>query len=223
MNSEWRSKSASILLGIVACSICLPAGQGQQAASSTRFGQAPPRTGSTAGATAPIRSGGGSSWGAGGGSFGSSVQRGGIWHDDGPSLGAAPGGVGRSTQTRPSAVSELPAGGSAPPGFSSPSPSSFHASSSAGVARSFHSTSGHSFGAPVVHHGIASRAKGRGHGAAGSRWRVASLGSSSAKLGTRRTSGVTTSMPRQSVNRNSQLGLGLDTGLPAKGVGQHSQ
>jgi hypothetical protein len=30
-------------------------------------------------------------------------------------------------------------------------------------------------------------------------------------------------MPRQSVTGNSQLGLGLDTGLPKKDVGQHSQ
>ena len=220
MNSEWKSKSVSILLGIVACPICLPAVQGQQAASSTRFGQAPLHTSSTAGATAPIHSGGGSSWGAGGGSFGSSVQPGGIWHDDGPSLGVA-GGAGSSTQSRRTASSGLPSGGTVPSGFSISAPSNLHGTT--GGVHSSHTTSRHSPGASVVHHGITSRAKGRGHGAAGSRWRVASLGSGSARQGTRRTSGVTTSMPRQSVTGNSQLGLGLDTGLPANGVGQHSQ
>lgn len=74
MNSEKRAKAVLILQGILACSICGPGMQGQQATSSTHFGQRPPSAGSTVGATAPIGgqgSGGGSSWGAGRGSFGS--------------------------------------------------------------------------------------------------------------------------------------------------------
>jgi hypothetical protein len=225
MNSEKRAKSLLILLGIVACSICVPAVQGQQATSSARFGQRPPGTGSTVGATAPIGgqgAGGGSSWGAGRGSFGSGVQPGGVWHDDGPRLGAAAGGAGSSTEGRRSRTSALPSSSATPSGFSPSTPSSFHGNAGSGAARSFHSASGRPSGASIIHRGISSGAKGRSHAASGLKWRVASLDSGSARQGTRRSSGVTTSVPKQSVTGNSHLDLELDTGLSTKDVGRQS-
>jgi hypothetical protein len=225
MNSEKRARAVLILQGILVCSICVPGVQGQEAKSSAHFGQRPPSAGSTVGATAPIGgqgSGGGSSWRAGSGSFGTGVQQGGIWHDDGPSLGPAATGAGSSTQVRPSATSAHASGAGVPSGFSSSTPSSFHANAGTGATRSFHSTAGHFSGASVIGHGVMAGSKGRSHAAAGSQWRVASSGHGSARAGTRRPSGVTTSMPKQSVTGNSHLDLGLDMGLPTKGVGHQS-
>jgi hypothetical protein len=224
MNSERTAKSVLVLHGIVAFVICASLLHGQQSASSTQFGQRPPSAGSTGSAASPIGgagSGGGSSWGAGKGSFGTGVQHGGMWHDDGPSLGSA-AGSGTSTQARPSAASGLPSGGGLPSGFSPSTPSSSHGSAESGAVRSFHSPSVRASGYSVIHHGVASPSRGRSHATAGSEWRVASHGRASTRDGARQSSGVTTSMPKQSVKGNSHLDLGLDTGLPANGVGHQT-
>jgi hypothetical protein len=224
MNSERRANLVLVLQGIVACIICAPLMQSQQPASSSQFGQRPPSAGSTVGATAPIGGagfGGGSSWGAGKGSFGVGVQHGGIWHDNGPSFGAA-AGSGGSTQARPSATSALPSAAGLPSGFAPSTPSSFHGSTASGAVHPLHSTSFHTFGAPVIHHGVTSGSRGRSRATAGSEWRVSSHGRASTREGARQTPGVTTSMPKQSVTGNSHLDLGLDTGLPANGVGHQA-
>jgi hypothetical protein len=224
MNFEKRAMSALVLQALVACVICVPLEQGQQAASSTQFGQRPPSSGSPVGTTAPIGgagAGGGSSWGAGKGSFGTGVQPGGIWHDNGPSFGAAAGSA-KSMQAQPSAASALPSGGGLPSGFSPSTPGSFHRSAGSGAGRSLRSTGIHSSGASVVHHGVTSGSRGRSHTTAGSEWRVASHGRASTREGARQTPGVTTSMPKQSVKSNSHLDLGLETGLPANGVGHQA-
>ncbi len=221
MNSARRAKLVLVLQGIVACIICAPFIQGQQSASSTQFGQRPLSAGSTVGAAGPIGgagSGGGPTWGAGKGSFGSGVQHGGIWHDNGPSLGAGPG-TGNSAQARPPATSPLPSGSGLPSGLSPSTPTSAHAGAASGAVHPFHSISSHASGASVMHRGVMPGSRVRSHATAGSEWRVASHDRASTRGGARQTSGVATSMPKQSVTGSSHLDLGLDTGLPVNGVG----
>jgi hypothetical protein len=223
MNSEKKPNSVSILMCVFACSICLPAVQGQQAASAAHFGQGASSSGLTTGASAPVRgtgSGGGSNWAAGKGSFGLSAQPGGVWHDSGPSLGIGAVGVRSTTQPRTSVVDVLPPSGALPSEFSSSKPASVRGNAAAGTAHLSRSSSGRSSGGTAFGRRAMPKSSGISNAAVGSRRGLASLAGGAGSGETRPSSGLAARLAQQGLIKSPSLNGGVDTGLATKGSRQ---
>jgi hypothetical protein len=209
MNSRKRSTQVAILLSVIVCFMSVYE-VGAQQDVSTHFGSNAQRVGSTAGASFSVHgatSGGGSSWGAGKGSFGSSAQPRGVWRD-GSTLNAVPRTAPSTTQGRNSAFGAPSAGGESASGYLSPKGTSTRGNAATSAAHLSRNSSGRS---------TVSASSGGGHIFGGARSR---LGSSGGGAGTRekhQSSGLATSIPKRRAAEGSAPGSsfhsGLNTGL----------
>jgi hypothetical protein len=209
MNCETKIAFVSTFVYFVACSMSPNAMQAQEAASS-HFGASAPRSASASGGIIPVRGtgvGGGSSWGVGKGSFGSSAQPGGVWRD-GSTLGASAGAAHSTAQPHAPAAEPFSAGGDLAVPSSGAKTPSFRGNAASGTAHLFRSSSVR---------GSTLKSSRMGHAVGGSRGRPSSLGRGAGNAGTRQSSGLTTGLtqhglPQRSAARTFQPS-GLDTRL----------
>ena len=186
MSCLKKMSAVSISLFAIACSISLHAAQSEQAASSVRAGTSASR--STAGTTTASHStafGGGSSWTAGKGSFGSTNQTGGVWRaESAPS--AVPGAARGTTPTASSAVRAFPSSNTVALGAYSPKPTNAKSGVSHGTAHFSRPSSGSHYGIAAGGRGSLSTSSSKRRVATGSQSRIgfSSSGTGGGKTGT---------------------------------------
>jgi endoglucanase len=205
MNSKTKAASVSIFLCTLACLMSLNAAQAQQAASS-HFGASAPRPTSAIGGTVPVRgtgAGGGSSWGAGQGSFGNPAQPGGVWHD-GSTLSFGTGIAHNTAQGRASGTEPFSAGGSLAAPSSGAKAPSFRGKVASGPAHLTRSSS---------IRGSASKSSIMGRAGGGSRSRAGSFGRGTGRGGTEHPSGLGSSLAQQGRPKESMTDSTLHDGL----------
>ena len=205
MTFRTNAASLSILLCSIAYFMSPHEMRAQQAASSHFGASAPPPA-----SAAPARStgtGGGSSWGAGKGSFSNPVQSGGVWHD-GSTLGAGTGIAHNTAQAHAADTGPLSTGGNIAVPSSSMKAPSFRGTATSGTAHLSRSS---------AIRGSVSQSSTMSHAGGGSRSRAGSSGRGIGRGGTGRPSSLGSSLAqhgqiKQSVTDTS-LHSGLDTGL----------
>jgi hypothetical protein len=205
MTFGTNAASLSILLCFIACSVSPHDMRAQQAASS-HFGASAPQPASTA----PVRStgtGGGSSWGAGKGSFSNPAQPGGVWHD-GSTLSAGTGIAHNTAQAHAADTEPLSTGGNIAAPSSGTKAPSFRGTAASGTAHLSRSS-------PI--RGSVSQSSTMSHAGGGSRSRAGSLGRGTGRGGTGRPSSLGSSLAQHGQIKKSEtdssLHSGLDTGL----------
>jgi hypothetical protein len=174
MSFGRNAKPVPVPLCIIAYFVSMPAlFLAQQGASATHFGPSALHTSSTIGSVSSGRAaqaGGSSSWTAGKGSFRSSVQPGGVWHE-GSTLGTAPRYGGSSPLARRPAEAGFASSGNLGSGSLSPRPTGLRGGAPSGAAHFSGSSSGQRFGGSTFGRSSASksfRSQSRGTGTSSS-------------------------------------------------------
>jgi hypothetical protein len=223
MTSERKPAYLSAILCVVACLAVPPGAQGQQAASSAHFGASASGGGAGRGASVAVRdagTGGGSTWGAGKGSFGHSAQPGGVWRDR-TTLPATSGAGQGAAQAGSPATRSLSSAGALPS-------DSFHAKQTGITGNGALRTTRISPAVSGQHSGISASSRGAVSGpsglrhAAGSRGRVGSLGRGASRRAKRSSSGFDSSLAQRAIGNRPPPGFspreGLNTGLSNQGA-----
>lgn len=224
MNRETKTASVSIFVCALVCLISLNAMQAQESGSS-HFGAGRQHSVSPAGAGVPARSvgaSGGSTWGAGKGSFKSSAQPGGIW-SDGSSVSASPGVGHGATQVLAPAAAAPALGAGRSGSLSASNARIVRGNTAPGLAHLSHSSPDRRFGTTASGHSPISRPSGMSHPIGGSRGRVGSLGRGAGRGKTQKSTSLTSTVGQYPSTwrptPSSSLKSGLDTGLSKKGAG----